>query len=299
MSSAESSNVSVQALEVTAEGLDIQAAADIYRHHGCLVVRGLMTRYLTAIRRDIDRIIEETVAGIDGATRVEVGWSTPNGALLIPAPEGYHRDKQMMCLPLSYHHSAAFFQSAFDPTALDLVEAVLGPNIELFQLGQSLVKEPVGGHPKNLHQDAAYFEHKYEGPMGQLTYVVDTDLENGCLHVVPGSHRLGVLKHEDTLSHLGLNADEWPWERALPIVGRAGDAIFFHVKCIHGSKPNRSDQPRPVFIHRYRRSDDFIVINATTTANREEAEKHVAEAKKDNQLHLMVRGFREFDLERE
>ena len=103
-----------------------------------------------------------------------------------------------------------------DETALDLVEAILGPNIETFGNGQSLVKEPVGGHPKHLHQDSAYFEHKYEGPVALLNYVVDTNLENGALYVVPGSHKMGQLKHVDTFSHLGLDEDEWPWEAAAP-----------------------------------------------------------------------------------
>lgn len=288
-------DVHAEDLAVTADDFDVADAAAIYRKHGCLVVRGLMTPYVKSIRRDIDRVIAETLDGIDAATKVPEGWSTPNGALLIPAPEGYHRDKQMMCLPLAYPFSAALFQSALDTRTLDFAEEVLGPNIELFMHGQCLVKEAVGGHPKLLHQDAAYFEHKYEGPMAQLNYVIDTDVNNGALHVVPGSHRLEVLEHEDTLSHLGLNIDDWPWEKAVPIEGQVGDSIFFHVKCIHGSKPNWSDQPRPVFIHRYRRADDYIIIDATTTEKRAKAEKHVEEARKSNQLQIMVRGFRAFD----
>jgi len=131
--------------------------------------------------------------------------------------------------------------------------------------------------------------------VGVLSYVVDSDLVNGALHVVPGSHRLGTLPHVDTFSHLGLEEKEWPWERALPIVGQAGDAIFFHVRCIHGSKENHSDKPRPVFINRYRRADDYVIIGATTTQNRAEAEMRAAEAKKENQRGLMVRGFRPYE----
>src|SRR5690606_19677168 len=123
---------------------------------------------------------------------------------LLPAPEGFPRDKQIMCLAINYLNSAAFFMSALDRTTLDLVEAILGPDIELFMNGQSLVKEPVGGHPKNLHQDAAYFEHKFEGPVAVLAYGCEVDENNGCLWVVPGSHKLGVLDHVDTFSHLGL-----------------------------------------------------------------------------------------------
>jgi phytanoyl-CoA hydroxylase len=289
------SNITVEQLEVFADRLDVQQAATIYKEHGCLLVRGLMKPYLAELQRDIEATAARSLSLLGRAEKIVEGWKTPDGTLFLPAPPGYPRDKQIMVLAISYNTSAAFFRSAFEPKTLDLVEALLGPNIELFGQGQCLYKEPVGGHPKHLHQDASYFEHRYEGPVGILSYVVDTDLVNGALHVVPGSHRLGTLKHVDTFSHLGLEEQEWPWERALPIVGQAGDAIFFHVRCIHGSQENHSQQPRPVFIHRYRRADDYVTISATTTANRALAEKRAAEAKKENQRGLMVRGFRPFE----
>jgi len=290
--------VGIAEIEVSADRLDIAAAAEAYKEHGCLVVRGLMTPYLDAINRDIEKAAAESIALLDLAKQVPEGWTTPNGTLFLPAPAHFERDKQIMVLALSYFTSAAFLQSAFDPRAVDLVEAILGPNIELFLNGQCLYKEPVGGHPKHLHQDAAYFEHRFEGPVGILSYAVDTDLVNGALHVVPGSHKMGVLKHVDTFSHLGLDEDEWPWERSVPITGRAGDAIYFNVKTIHGSKENHSQKPRPVFINRYRAANDYVVIGASTVMKREEAEKRAAEAKKENQRGLMVRGFRTYDAER-
>jgi hypothetical protein len=279
--------------------LDIPKAAEIYKEHGCLVVRGLMKPYIEAMSREINMVIRESLDQVDLAKKNALGWSTPNGTLWLPAPESFDREMQIMCLPISYKNSSAFTQCAMNPTTLDLVEAVLGPNIELFDQGQSLVKEPVGGHPKLLHQDAAYFEHRFEGPMAQLTYVIDTDLNNGCLHVVPGSFKLGVLRHVDTFSHLGLDVNEWPWERSVPIEGKAGDSIFFNVNCIHGSKPNWSDEPRPVFINRYRDADDYVIIGATTVESRAEAEKNIKTAKSENERKMMVRGFRKFDAARE
>ena len=82
---------------------------------------------------------------------------------------------------------------------------------------------------------------------------------------------------------------------ALPVCGQAGDSIFFHYRTIHGSQENHSDQPRPAFIHRYRRPDDYVTISATSTHNRAEAEQRAAQAKKENQRGLMVRGFRAHD----
>jgi phytanoyl-CoA hydroxylase len=286
--------VTIEDIEVFADDLDAKKGAEIFKEHGCLVVRGLFKEYAEAIGRDVMATVEQSISLLDQAKKVTEGWSTPNGALFLPAPEGYHRDKQIMCVPINYQSSAAFFQSGLNPNMLDLAEAILGPNVELYGSGQSLCKEPVGGHPKHLHQDSAYFEHKYFGPVAVLGYCIDTDLNNGSLHVVPGSFKLGQLEHTDTFSHLGLDPDEWPWERSLPVEGKAGDGILFHVRCIHGSKQNFSDEPRPIFIHRYRRIDDYVVVGGTTTENRaKNAEK--PQQKKGGQRGFMVRGFRPYE----
>ena len=287
-------SVSLENIEMDACNLDIVKAAQIYKEHGCLIVRGLMKNYATAVCADILRSVDQAIKMIDQAKKIDEGWQTPDGTLLIPAPEGFVRDKQVMVTSCRYTTSSSFFLSAVDENLLNIAEAVLGPEVELFMDGQTLCKEPAGGHPKMLHQDGAYFEHRYEGPMSVLNYAVDTDLNNGALHVIPGSHKLGVLKHVDTESHLGLDLSEWPWESALPIEGKAGDAIFFHVLTIHGSKPNWSNGPRPVFIHRYRAANDYVVVNATNTNNREQAERAKEEAKKENQRGFMVRGFRPY-----
>ncbi|MCE9616154.1 MAG: phytanoyl-CoA dioxygenase family protein [Lentisphaerae bacterium] len=290
--------VGVRELEVQAAGIDVSRAAAIYREYGALVVRGLMQAHVPAITRDIAAAAKTAISLVGQAKQIKEGWHTPDGTLWLPAPAGFARDKQIMVLACGYMHSSAFFRSALDPQVLDLVEAILGPDIELFLNGQCLYKEPCGGHPKLLHQDASYFEHKYEGPCGILSYAVDTNVQRGALHVVPGSHKLGLLRHVDTFSHLGLDPSIWSFDKAVPIEGRAGDAIFFHVNTIHGSPENHSTEARPVFIHRYRRADDFVVINATGTENRKVAEQRIAEAKKENQLGFMVRGRRAYQVER-
>jgi phytanoyl-CoA hydroxylase len=290
--------VDVSDIEVFADRLDPKQAAQIYKEYGCLVVRGLQKQYTEAVNRDIEAAAQNAISLLDRAKKVPEGWVTPDGTLFLPAPKGFKRDKQIMVLACGYTVSAAFFKASCDAKTVDIMEEILGPNIELFLNGQCLYKEPVGGHPKHLHQDGAYFEHKFEGPVATLSYVVDTDLNNGALHVIPGSHKLGILKHVDTFSHLGLDEKEWPWERALPIIGKAGDVIFFHVKTVHGSKENHSPKPRPVFINRYRRPDDYITVGATTTENRAESEKKQAERKKTRYENgLMVRGFRPYSEE--
>lgn len=297
----EATTLNIADIEFFADDLqtpaDFQAAAERYKEHGCLVVRGLTKPYIKALQRDIEATAQTAISLLDEGKKTDVGWVTPDGTLFLPAPSNFSRSWQIMVLSVAYTSSAAFFGAAIDAKTVDLVEAIVGPSVELFMNGQCLYKEAVGGHPKNLHQDSAYFEHRFDGPVATLNYVVDTDLKNGALHVVPGSHRLGQLNHIDTFSHLGLDEQQWPWEAALPVIGQAGDAIFFHYRTIHGSKENHSDKPRPVFINRYRRYDDYTIIGASTTERRDEAAKNAEKARKDNQRGLMLRGFRAYSAE--
>lgn len=284
-------DIGIEEIEIQA-GDSPERGAEIYREYGALVVRGLLADCAEEVRRDIEAAAQAAIAMVDRAKMIPEGWSTPDGTLWLPAPEGFERDKQIMVLACHYKTSAALFRSAFHPRTVALVREILGPNVELFLEGQVLYKEPVGGHPKLLHQDVSYFQHKYEGPCAMLNYAVDTDVRKGALHVVPGSHKWGVLNHVDTFSHLGLDPSAWTFEKALPIEGKAGDAIFFHVNTIHGSPENNTDTARPVFIHRYRRADDYVVISASNVADRKVAEQHIEQARKENQNGYMVCGRR-------
>lgn len=157
------SDVSVADIELFADDLDPARAAAIYKEQGCLVVRGLMKPYLDTIAREIETVAQTALSLLDRAQRITEGWVTPDGALFLPAPSGYPRDKQIMLLPFSYRSSATFLQSALDPKTLDIVQAIVGPDIELFDNGQCLYKEPVGGHPKHLHQDFGLFRASLRG----------------------------------------------------------------------------------------------------------------------------------------
>lgn len=255
-----------------------------------------------------------------------VGWVTPDQTLFIPAPTGHCRDKQVMVLGLDYFVSAAMFHAATDSTTLDLIEAITDSpaGIELFGKGQCFYKEGVskasdagglqqkhlhpsatmvsvqatehsgkpGGNPKYLHQDSAYFMFARGGCVATLNYTTATNLQrdNGPLYVVPGSHRFGHLEHVDTPSHLGLPAD-WSFGDGLCIEGQAGDSIIFHVHTIHGSPPNRSDQPRAAFINRYLPTDDYQAFFATDVRMRSRARAQFEIGAANGRLPVTQRGF--------
>ena len=86
--------------------------------------------------------------------------------------------------------------------------------------------------------------------------LMDTDEENGCLQVVPGSHRSDLMTHCPGLGHAspsGLQIPESEFEvgKALPIPLKKGDALFMSKFTVHSSLPNNSDRIRWSFDLRY------------------------------------------------
>ena len=85
----------------------------------------------------------------------------------------------------------------------------------------------------------------------------DATIENGCLEVIPGSHREGLLHHCHTSGAMsrgfGLHVPDWLLRQGdgVPLPMKQGDALFFHRLNCHSSLPNRSDNIRWSFDLRY------------------------------------------------
>jgi phytanoyl-CoA hydroxylase len=92
------STIAVRDLELSVDNLDPKRAGEIYKEHGALVVRGLMKPYIAQIREDIEAAAKQAISLLDQAKKVPEGWTTPDGTLWLPAPQGFSRDKQIMVL---------------------------------------------------------------------------------------------------------------------------------------------------------------------------------------------------------
>jgi phytanoyl-CoA hydroxylase len=103
--------------------------------------------------------------------------------------------------------------------------------------------KPPGGRGQALHQDQHYLRADPGTCLAAWLAVDDCDEENGCLEVVPGSHRLPLLCHIDADTSLSFTSQTVPVPEgyeAVPVRMQAGDVLFFHGALIHGSGPNRT-----------------------------------------------------------
>ena len=108
-----------------------------------------------------------------------------------------------------------------------------------------------------MHQDYPFFPHRDHSTLAAWMPLIDTSIENGALHVVPGSHKLGPIEHLGS-SEKGfrLNPDEWSVSKGIPIIAKAGDVILFNYLVIHGSNQNKSYERRTSLIYQFNASTD-------------------------------------------
>jgi phytanoyl-CoA hydroxylase len=134
---------------------------------------------------------------------------------------------------------------AREPRILDIVEDLLGPDIQLYY-SMLMMKPPRQGFRAPWHQDMAFFAHDRASLLACQLYLDDSTLENGCVHVVPGSHRYGLLNHYDgdRFTEIVVGDVSAYDERAIALPLKAGGMAVWHCLTLHSSPPNRSERPR-------------------------------------------------------
>src|SRR5690349_8734244 len=135
------------------------------------------------------------------------------------------------------------------PEVLDAVEDLIGPDIRLFHL-TVWPKDAHSGTYVSWHQDATYFALDPICHVTAWVALTDASIEAGCMEVVPGSHKLGQLRHADmqdpdNLLSRGqtLNVEVDRSKTAFMPV-KAGQFSLHHTHLVHNSRPNQSNDRR-------------------------------------------------------
>ncbi|WP_039019921.1 phytanoyl-CoA dioxygenase family protein [Halocynthiibacter namhaensis] len=142
------------------------------------------------------------------------------------------------------------------PAILDAVESILGDNLLVWSV-ELFIKEAHTEKTVSWHQDITYWG------MGETNDEVtawvalsDVTEQAGCMRFIPGSHKNGIVDHEDTQDENNLLS------RGQQIAGireedaqmgalKPGEMSLHHGRCFHASGPNRSDDRRIGLAIRY------------------------------------------------
>lgn len=121
------------------------------------------------------------------------------------------------------------------------MDALLGEGA--IQYNEAFVtKPPRIGQPVLWHQDPSFKHKTFADPISTIDVYLDrADEENGCLWVVPGSHKRGVVDVGSLMDEHGFDLPG-----AEPVRMEPGDVAFHDNGCLHGSGANTSDRQRRI-----------------------------------------------------
>ncbi|MGH8487905.1 MAG: phytanoyl-CoA dioxygenase family protein [Gammaproteobacteria bacterium] len=149
---------------------------------------------------------------------------------------------------------------------LNAVEGILGDNI-LIDGTLVFYKPPRDTSFVSWHQDSVYSGWNLTPSTSAWIALTASHHANGCMRMIPGSHKQGLLDHANVRNDTNLlmrgervkmAVDE---SQAVDVVLQPGEMSFHQSNLVHGSNPNTSDEPRIGFIVRF-------VTNRITKQNR-------------------------------
>ena len=205
-----------------------------YEDHGYVDVNNLLTQQEVAELCDRNYEIAEGHANDFPKNNLE----------LEPHANGVYSLKTVRKINACAEFDPLFLKYASMDRIVDIVEQLIGPDIKLF--GSQIFMKPPGGVEKPYHQDSPYFSVE---PMSLVTCWIALDevtVENGCLWVVPGSHRLGPLPHNEPWV-VGDRVDmrvpdsQFDCSSEVPITLSPGSCSFHHSLILHMSHPNKTN----------------------------------------------------------
>jgi phytanoyl-CoA hydroxylase len=149
-------------------------------------------------------------------------------------------------------HGAAHDFAVSDACA-DVVSPLIGDDIDVFQ-SMFILKNP-GAWGQPWHQDSHYFNFDRGPQIGLWLAISEATLENGCLSVLPGSHKRAVLPHVPDKregANQGYLEIEGVDERdAIPVLMQPGDLLVFHSHLLHRSVDNCGAGRRAAMVYHY------------------------------------------------
>jgi len=145
---------------------------------------------------------------------------------------------------LSFEADPVLFQYCVDPRLLSAARSLIGA--DLMTISANVFNKPPGvdgRHP--FHQDLRYFSLRpADMIVAAWTAISPCRRENGCLAIVPGSHRAGLLRHGspgwEYVNQGFFGAEGVDLDARVHVELEPGDTLLFHPLLLHGSGRNRT-----------------------------------------------------------
>ena len=199
------------------------------------------------------RMLDDVV----GLVRAAARGNSVNGALVMPEAQPDFVGKEpedRISKVFKLHRRPTFETFLRSPEVTAVLVASIGPDVDCF-LSQFIFKNP-GAWGQPWHQDSFYFHFDQPRPIvGLWLAVTQATLENGCLHVLPGSHAEPVHPHVPD-ARPGANYGyveivDHDMSTSTPVLMDPGDLLVFDSHLMHRSTDNEADAARAAMMFHF------------------------------------------------
>lgn len=225
-----------------------------FRNDGFAIVRGMASRDLCASMKALAR---EHLAAAIPPLEYEAQVKYPGSPDSLDAPGG----RTVRRLLQACSRDPALRAWATAPALAGRLRQLLGPDVALSQAHHNCImtKDPAYSSLTGWHQDIRYWAFERPDLVSAWLALGAEREENGCLLVVPGSHRLQLPRHcYDEALFLRADLDE-----TKPLLAGqtrveldAGDLLFFHARLLHAAGRNRTRETKLSLVFTYHAVDN-------------------------------------------
>ena len=171
--------------------------------------------------------------------------------------------RRFLCVHFPHKISDLMFRTLSHPKIVEVLTACVGANVKCMQ---SMLFIKAAGKPgQSWHQDEDYIPTRDRSLIGAWIALDDATTENGCLWIIPGSHKPGILWdqqwHGDKRFDCMLESVGFPYDDAdsVPVEVKAGSVVFFNGYTLHRSFPNRAQTGyRRALVNHYMSAHSFL-----------------------------------------
>jgi hypothetical protein len=197
--------------------------------------------------------------------------------------------------PALLREDLTFSEYCSIPGILDMVCQLIGPDVALWNM--SLFGKPAfEGKATPWHQDGEYWPVRPLATCSVWMAIDDSTIENGCLQVIPGSHRSQSLSRhrhnpsENLTLHEELLDTEFNSANATNIVLERGQISLHDVYLMHGSKPNMTEKDRRGITMRMMPTTSLYDRNVAAEQDEARGRKYGTKIKFSENPILLMRG---------
>ena len=222
---------------------------DFFREQGYLAIRRAFTP--AEVEAGIDGLLHLIDGGNPAFTGVQFELSARDRLATLRPEEKQDVVRKLMSF---VDYDDRLRALAEHPALLATVRRIIGDEPTMFQ-DMALLKPPGGGREKPWHQDKAFFNLKVDSPVVGVWIALDeATAANGCMHVIPGSHREGPVVHFKRRDWQICDSDV-QGSRDVMVPLAPGGCLLFDGLIHHGTPANHTTSRRRAVQFHYTAAD--------------------------------------------